>query len=161
MVAIRIVIFLVLFFWLALRGIEKPWKLAARPRRSKFAIDLVLLLQLTGLFAVFLPPIPERANAQQVTDLLIVVIAIVVFIVLPTAIVLRWAVEDSLYAFGPRVPIQKEFDAGEIAAMAAHLDDPPPLDPSRPPKRLKLSPFCPNVPTVRLSEFSTISSPLK
>jgi hypothetical protein len=161
-ILIRTVIFLALFLWLALRGIEKPWKVVSRPRRSKFAIDLVLFLQLTGLFAVFIPPIPDgNVPVGAVVEFVIVALAVVLLAVLPVAIVLRWAVEDSLYAFGPRVPIDKEFNSREIASMAASLDVSPPIDPSRPPKRLKLGPRCPNVPTVRLSEFSTISSPLK
>jgi|GEM_PF-5306080 len=152
-----LVMILLLFVWLTLRGMETPWKAPKRTRRAKFAIDLIALLQIMGLLAAFVSLFRELGVSGALLGAWVVF-----FIAVPAAFTARVVLEDLLYAFSTRQTPPKEFDAQELALFAAGLDAPPdPSQAGRPRKRLKLPPFNPNVPEIRISEFSTISAPLR
>ena len=153
---ISLLIVFLLFAWLTLRGLELPWKAGKRQRRNWLAVDLVTMFQLSSLFAALLGLFrfeKEDGVALAVGALLLVIV--------PTAIMTRWLIEDLLYAFGRRSEVGTTFDRRELERLEAYLDAPPEPDLSRPAKKLKLSPFCPNVPEVRLSRYSLISRPLR
>ncbi len=153
---ISLLIVFLLFVWLTLRGLELPWKAGKRQRRNWLSVDLVTMFQLSSLFAALLGLFQGAGR-----DGLLLAAGALLLVLVPTAIMIRWLIEDLMYALGRRSEVQTTFDRRELELLEAYLDAPPEPDPNRPAKKRKLRPFCPNVPEVRLSRYSLISRPLR